>query len=71
MRVVPLDSERHLGDLFAAMGGAQHAHLWTYMFDGPFTDHAAFAEALRRRQTSDDPLFFAIEDKLTSHAVGV
>jgi RimJ/RimL family protein N-acetyltransferase len=71
VRVVPLDAERHLDDLFAAMGGPQHAHLWTYMFDGPFADRAAFAEALRKRQTSDDPLFFAIEDKAASRAVGI
>jgi RimJ/RimL family protein N-acetyltransferase len=70
-RIVPLDAERHLDDLFAAMGGPEHAHLWTYMFDGPFADRAEFAEALRKRQTSDDPLFFAIEDKATSRAVGI
>ena len=69
--IVPLDADRHSDDLFAAMGGPQHAHLWTYMFDGPFADRAEFAEALRKRQTSDDPLFFAIEDKATSRAVGI
>jgi RimJ/RimL family protein N-acetyltransferase len=69
--IVPLDADRHFDDLFAAMGGPEHAHLWTYMFDGPFADRAEFAEALRKRQTSDDPLFFAIEDKVTSRAVGI
>jgi RimJ/RimL family protein N-acetyltransferase len=71
VRVVPLDSERHLDDLFASMGGREHAHLWTYMFDGPFGDRAGFAEAMKKRQALDDPLFFAIEDTESARAVGI
>ena len=71
VRVVPLNAEHHLDDLFACMGGREHAHLWTYMFDGPFADRAAFTEAMKKRQTSDDPLFFAIEEVGSSRAVGI
>jgi RimJ/RimL family protein N-acetyltransferase len=71
VRVVPLDAERHLDDLFASMGGGEHAHLWTYMFDGPFGDRAGFAEAMKKRQALDDPLFFAIEAVDSNRAVGI
>jgi RimJ/RimL family protein N-acetyltransferase len=71
VRVVPLDAERHLDDLFACMGGSKQAHLWTYMFDWPFGDRGAFAEALKKRQGSSDPLFFAIEEVDRHRAVGV
>jgi RimJ/RimL family protein N-acetyltransferase len=71
VRVVPLDAERHLDDLFACMGGPQQAHLWTYMFDGPFDDPGAFAEALKKRQASHDPLFFAFEETKSNRAVGI
>jgi RimJ/RimL family protein N-acetyltransferase/N-acetylglutamate synthase-like GNAT family acetyltransferase len=71
VRVVPLDAERHLDDLFACMGGLEQASLWTYMFDGPFADHAAFAEAMKKRQASNDPLFFAIEEAESNRAVGI
>jgi RimJ/RimL family protein N-acetyltransferase len=71
VRVVPLDAERHLDDLFACMGGSEHASLWTYMFDGPFEDRTAFAEALKKRETSDDPLFLSIVDAATDRPVGI
>jgi RimJ/RimL family protein N-acetyltransferase len=71
IRVVPLAAEHHLDHLFACMGGTEHADLWTYMFDGPFADRAAFAEALKTRQASDDPLFFAVEEASSNRAVGI
>jgi RimJ/RimL family protein N-acetyltransferase len=71
VRLVPLDADRHLEDLFASMGGAEHAHVWTYIFDGPFGDRVAFAEAMKKRQASNDPLFFAIVDTRSNRAVGI
>jgi RimJ/RimL family protein N-acetyltransferase len=71
VRVVPLDAKRHLDDLFACMGSAEQASLWTYMFDGPFGDPGAFAEALKKRQGSNDPLFFAVEETKSNRAVGI
>jgi RimJ/RimL family protein N-acetyltransferase len=71
VRVVPLEAEHHLDDLFACMGGPQHASLWTYMFDGPFHDRRAFEEALKKRQASDDPLFFTTVDAQSNRAAGI
>jgi RimJ/RimL family protein N-acetyltransferase len=71
VRVVPLDAERHLDDLFACMGSDEQASLWTYMFDGPFADRASFEDAMKKRQASDDPLFFAIVDTNSTRAVGI
>ena len=71
MRVVPLEAEHYFDDLFACMGGNQHADLWTYMFDGPFQDRRAFEEALNKRQASDDPLFFTILNAQSNRAAGI
>jgi RimJ/RimL family protein N-acetyltransferase len=71
VRVVPLEAERHLDELFACMGGREHASHWTYMFDGPFADRNAFSEAMKKRHASDDPLFFAIEEAVSNRAVGI
>ena len=71
VRVVPLDAERHLDDLFACLGGLEQASLWTYMFDGPFADRTAFIEAMKKREASNDPLFFAIEEAGSNRAVGI
>ena len=71
VRVVPLEADRHLDDLFTAMGGPRHTSLWTYMFDGPFADRRSFEEALKKRQSLDDPLFFAILDTASNRAIGI
>ena len=71
VRVVPLDAEHHSDNLFAGMGGTRQASLWTYMFDGPFGDRAAFADALKKRQATDDPLFFTIVDADSNRAIGI
>jgi RimJ/RimL family protein N-acetyltransferase len=65
----PLDAARHGDALFAAMGPG-HDELWTYMFDGPFADRAAFDAALAKSSDSTDPFFFAIVDKTTGRAAG-
>jgi RimJ/RimL family protein N-acetyltransferase len=53
------------------MGSGEQASLWTYMFDGPFADRTAFAEALKKREASDDPLFLSIVDAATDRPVGI
>jgi RimJ/RimL family protein N-acetyltransferase len=65
----PLTAAQHGEALFACIGPG-HDGLWTYMFDGPFRDRAAFDAALARWQTRDDPLSFAIVDKRTGKAAG-
>jgi RimJ/RimL family protein N-acetyltransferase len=71
VRLTPLDTALHADDLVACMGRPQHASLWTYMFDGPFADRASFEDAMKKRQASDDPLFFAIEEAGTNRAIGI
>jgi RimJ/RimL family protein N-acetyltransferase len=71
VRIVPLEVDTHFDDLFACLGGPHHAGLWTYMFDGPFADRESFYEAVKKRQASDDPLFFAIEETENRRAIGV
>lgn len=68
--LVPLDARDHLYPLWAATGGPQNEHLWTYMFEEPFQNRASFEAYLQRKQESDDPLYYAIIDKQSGEAVG-
>lgn len=69
--VRPVDPAAHGESLFAGLGGAERAPLWTYMFDGPFSDRAALDQFLRKRVTSDDPFTFAITDAVSRKALGL
>jgi RimJ/RimL family protein N-acetyltransferase len=66
----PLDPVRHGDSLFETTARPEHAYLWTYMFDGPFADRAAFDRSLAPLAVSDDPLFFAIVDRPSRSAIG-
>lgn len=68
--VVPLHPEAHGDALFERSSGPANDHLWDYLFEGPFTDRAAYQEHLIQKAASDDPLFFAIVDNRTQRAVG-
>jgi RimJ/RimL family protein N-acetyltransferase len=70
VRIVPLDAQAHLDDLFTATSGPEHEHLWTYMFEYPFQNRNSFDAYLQRKQESPDPLFYAIIDKPSDDAVG-
>lgn len=59
-RVERLDAAKHGAGLWQALQG--HDHLWTYMFDGPFADGAAFARWLGEREKSGDPCCYAVLD---------
>ena len=67
--LVPLEAD-HADDLFAAACGEGREAPWTYLFDGPFTDRAAFADHVARKAASPDPLFYAILDRTGGRAVG-
>src|SRR5262245_38107388 len=69
--VTPLDPAAHGDSLFAATSGPENDPLWTYLFDGPFRDRAAFDRSLARKAASEDPLFFAIVDRGSRRAVGL
>jgi RimJ/RimL family protein N-acetyltransferase len=72
VRLVPLDPARHAPPLYAAShGSGADPRLWTYLPYGPFHDEAALRAFLEDAARSDDPLFYAIEDRATGAAAGV
>jgi len=64
--LVPLTLE-HADDLWA---GTQDPALWDYLFDGPYTDRAAFDASIVRKSSGNDPLFYAILDRASGKALG-
>jgi RimJ/RimL family protein N-acetyltransferase len=68
VRLLALDAASHAADLFKGVRG--HDEVWTYLFDGPFHDLKSFRERLESMAQSDDPLFIAIMDSRSGHAVG-
>jgi RimJ/RimL family protein N-acetyltransferase len=68
-RLEPLDVDAHGEALFEATTGAPNENVWQYLWDGPFSTRAEFDEALARKATADDAVFFAIVDR-TDRAAG-
>jgi RimJ/RimL family protein N-acetyltransferase len=66
-----LDPKVHGESLWANLGGEQNARLWTYVFDGPYLDRAAFDAELLRKAASQDYLFFAVVDNDSQRALGL
>ena len=66
--VVPLNPEVHTDALWKAVAGFDD--VWTYLFDGPYADRETFRAALEKRVQTDDPLCFAIVDRMTGLAAG-
>jgi len=66
----PLDSAAHGDALWERAGGEQHSALWRYLFDGPFTDRAAFDSAVAQKAASKDQRFYAILDRQTARPLG-
>jgi RimJ/RimL family protein N-acetyltransferase len=66
--VVPLDPSGHGDALWDGSKG--HDALYAYLFEGPFTDRAAFDASLQTMAASQDPLFYAIIDRASGLAVG-
>lgn len=68
--LTPFDPEKHADALFEGANGGDKDRVWTYLFDGPYTDRAAFKANIAAKAQSIDPLFFAIIDNATGVAVG-
>ena len=68
--LVPLNAEAHADALFEGANGGDKDRGWTYLFDGPYTEPAAFRVNIEAKARSDDPLFFAIIDNISGKAVG-
>ena len=60
----------HAVDLYPLIQGNDNAHVWTYMFDGPYHSPELFQTSITTKSQSTDPLFYAIIDNTTQKAVG-
>jgi RimJ/RimL family protein N-acetyltransferase len=69
--VEPLDPDRHAAPLFDAYAEDAEGRIWTYMACGPFSSLANFRAWISATCLGDDPLFHAIVDRSTGHALGV
>ena len=70
VRVERLDPERHAPQLAAAHERTDPAH-WTYLFDDKPASPEAYLAWARKAAATADPLFHAIVDPGTGHALGV
>jgi RimJ/RimL family protein N-acetyltransferase len=68
--LVPLNADAHADALFEGANGGDKDRLWTYLFDGPYPDRAAFRASIATKALSEDPLFFAVVDNASGKAVG-
>jgi RimJ/RimL family protein N-acetyltransferase len=67
----PLDPAVHARDLFRAGHDGEAGGLWTYMPYGPFENQRAFAAWLQACATFNDPLFFAVREKVSGKPSGM
>lgn len=66
-----LNPDRHGPSLFQAISQPDAAGLWTYLHYGPFAEIEEFTSWLWTMAASEDPLCFAIVDRVTGHALGI
>jgi RimJ/RimL family protein N-acetyltransferase len=66
----PFDLPLQAETLYRATHGPERDDLWRYMNEGPFPSLAAFEDAFEKKQSSTDPLFFAIVENATGLPVG-
>lgn len=70
-RLEPLDAERHTHDLWDAFALDREHRNWTYLAHGPYATRDELAAWVRSAAATDDPLFFAVVDRLSARSVGV
>ena len=70
-RIEPLDSDRHMEELFDAYAADITGELWTYMSVGPFASLDDFQAWMTTACQSADPLFHALIDKVSGKAAGM
>ena len=69
--VEPLDVAQHARDLWAANSLDPEGRMWTYLFSGPFASFDEYRDWLTPRESSTDPLFFAVVDHARGQPVGM
>ncbi|MEE9230041.1 MAG: GNAT family protein [Acidobacteriota bacterium] len=68
----PLDAEADAAELFEVSHGSKEARrVWTYLFQGPFSDEEAMKRWLGKVQDSNDPLFFTVIEAARGRCVGM
>jgi RimJ/RimL family protein N-acetyltransferase len=70
VRLEPLDPERHGASLWRETHGSGTEAIWQYLIESPFPDEHAFFAHLAQKAVSEDPLYFAIVDEASGHALG-
>ena len=70
VKIAPLDPAAHGDALYEATRGEANDALWLYLFEGPFPNRETFDRHLQRAAASEDPLFFAILDRMSGAALG-
>jgi len=69
--LAPLDAGKHAEALYdGSNGDAARESVWNYLFDGPYSSPDDFRSNIELKARSADPLFFAVIDNTTGHAVG-
>jgi RimJ/RimL family protein N-acetyltransferase len=66
----PFDLPSQAAALYQATHGPERDDLWRYMNEGPFPSLDVFQAAFEKKQSSTDPLFFAIVENATGLPVG-
>ena len=69
IRLEPLDADSHAAQLHRAFSG--HDNLWDFMPYGPFSSASAYHRWVKDQMGRDDPMFFALIDTASGHALGV
>jgi RimJ/RimL family protein N-acetyltransferase len=71
VRLESPDPDRHAESLFQSSHVAGAEGLWDYMSYGPFAGQDEFTAWLKERAASLDPLFLAVMDLESEHALGM
>ncbi|KAH6876618.1 acyl-CoA N-acyltransferase [Thelonectria olida] len=67
--LVPLQAE-HAEPSYKHLGGPENAHLWTYMFTGPYEDIGEWKKNEEAKSKKTDPFFFTVLSGPESEPVG-
>lgn len=68
--IAPLDAGHH-SELWDVLAGEENDHLWAYLQEGPFSGPVGFQAHIVRKVQSQDPLHYAVIDKVSAKAVGM
>lgn len=69
-RLEPLDVARHAREIYEAQAADASGQRWTYLFNGPYADFAAYQQWCAASAASRDPQFYAVVDRSDGRACG-